>query len=759
MIFSVVDHPRAEEERPSALIRTRLGRELTQRDLVEQGIDVLASYFDGRVDLAVTDKQLAWIHSKIPVVAVLERARLAVPMVLDENLGQYHTYDEMETMLNSLASTYPNLTHLTTLGTSIQGRQIWAIKISDNPDTDEDEPEVLIMGCHHAREIMSVEIPLLFAEYLLTHYVPGSQVKELVDEREIWIVPMINPDGHVYVQYNHEGDWWTWWRKNRRDNGAGSYGVDLNRNYGYMWGYDDIGSSPDPSSTTYRGTAPFSEPETQAVRDFCASKSFKVALSYHSYGELILFPWGYAPIYTADHNLFLALGDSLQRWNSYTLGCNAMGTIYLTNGDTDDWAYGDTSTKDRLFCFTVELNSYEEGGFAPPENLIAGTFLKVLDANLTLIRRADNPYSVLGPEPPHMYDVALLAPPSYKLQWSDGHPADPNPPVSWELVEYKDLSMVTDSCRDGSNLWILNGFSESFSRAHDGDNSYYSGVGDNLHHTMRMNSIYPVSFGETLSCWLWYDIEPGWDYAYLEASNDQGMIWWTVPGNRTTDDNPHGLNRGNGITGNSGGWVQAEFYLDSIGIPLEANDILLLRFSYMTDSHLTMEGMYIDSIYPTIVHEEKTSFASLPDTFYVITPEAIGHYAYLVRAADAENHRGLWSDVVFHTVTDLTAAGTPALRTMLAQNFPNPFNPTTTIRFVVGAKDLDASGTVHVLLELYDVSGRRIAVLKDAPVPSGEYSVAWNGKGTEGRDLASGVYFARLVVGEIVRTRKMVLLK
>ena len=364
----------ADEERPSALVRSVLTRNLTQRDIVSRNIDVLAVYPDGRVEMAVTESQLEWLRGLGVHVAVLERARLGAPAALDENLGLYHTYDEMTAVLDSLAAEHPGLTRIDTLGFSWEGRVILAIKISDGADVDEDEAEVLIVGCHHAREIMSVEIPLLFAEYLLANYGTSPQVTQLVDEREIWIVPMLNPDGHVYVQNNHSADWWTWWRKNRRDNGDGTFGVDLNRNYGYMWGYDDAGSSPDPSSLLYRGPAPFSEPETQAMRDFCASRSFTAALSYHSYSELILFPWGYAPIYTDDHEMFVVLSDSLKRGNDYTPGNTAMGAIYLTNGDSDDWAYGETGEKDRFYCFTIELNSYEEGGFGPPDTMIQPTF-------------------------------------------------------------------------------------------------------------------------------------------------------------------------------------------------------------------------------------------------------------------------------------------------------------------------------------------------------------------------------------------------
>ena len=361
------------------LVRTRLSKGTGFGDLVDRGIDVLSANRDGTFDMAVTDDQLEWLRSGSLRVEILARPMLGATADLDENLGLYHTYDEMLSALEQMVFDFPDLTRLDTIGTSIEGRVIVALKISDNAGVDEGETEVLIVGCHHARELMSVDVPLMFAGYLLSNYGISSFVTSMVDGREIWIAPMINPDGHVYVQNNHTDDWWNWWRKNRRDNGDGTIGVDLNRNYGYEWGYDDVGSSPDPSSLLYRGPSAFSEPETQALRDFCASREFSVALSYHSYGELIIHPWGYDAIYTDDHEMFTVLGDSLSRGNDYYVGCTATNVLYPVNGDTDDWMYGETALKDRIFSYTIELNTYGEGGFGPPDSLIVPTFEKVLD--------------------------------------------------------------------------------------------------------------------------------------------------------------------------------------------------------------------------------------------------------------------------------------------------------------------------------------------------------------------------------------------
>ena len=743
-------------EDSTALLRIRLNREVRYRDLIERNVDVLAVYPDGRADIAVNDLQRKWIRSVTPGYEVLhERGMPRATAELDSNLGDYHTYDETEAVLDSLANLFPQLTRLDTLGTSIEGRLIRGIKISDNAGLDEDEAELLIMGCHHARELMSVEVPLMLAEHLLGGYGTSPHLTDLVDTREIWIVPMVNPDGHVYVQNNHSGESYNWWRKNRRDNLDGTYGVDLNRNYSYKWGYDDTGSSPNTGSPVYRGPAPFSEPETQAVRDFCAEHSFSVALSYHSYSELILYPWGYSPIYTDDHEFFSTFADSIERGTGYLPGCSATGAIYPTNGDTDDWAYGETAEKNRIYSLTVELNSYQEGGFAPPDTLIEPTFNKVLDLNLTMIARAEEPYSVIGPEIPLLSEVTPLANPDFLLEWSGPSPSDPNQPAGYNILQFRGLSGTRDLCEIGDTLWHADGFYLTDTRSDAGTHSYYSDMGSSMNNTLEMATVYSRSFGDTLSCMLWYDIETDWDYAYLEASLDQGLIYTPVPGNVTTDYDPNGSNRGNGITGSSGGWVEADFYLCDIP-DITANALIKLRFAYITDSYVDEEGIYVDDISPTAYSEQKITIAeAVQDTFYMVEPAETGDYAYQIKAFDSEAHLSRGSNIVFYSVSDITDDTTqPVLLTSLRQNYPNPFNPSTNIEFTVGGK-----GSSPVTLEIFDVAGRKVASILDRNMSAGSYSVRWNGRGGGGIKMASGIYFMRLSVGDTVMSKKMILLR
>ena len=297
--------------------------------------------------------------------------------------GAYHSHFELEVDLMALESSYPNLAKVFVIGESLERRNIYALKISDNVSLNEEEAEVIFLGCHHAREWISVEIPYLLGKYLVENYESNPEVKSLVDKSEIWVVPLVNPDGLEYSIH-----FYRYWRKNRRDNGNGSYGVDPNRNYGYKWGYDDEGSSPNSFSYTYRGQAPFSEPETQAVRDLFLQRDFQAMISYHNYSQVILYPWGYTEEPTEKDALLDEIAAKMSELmegvngNTYDYG-QASGDLYFTNGGTTDWTFGTFS----IPSYTIELPpiDIQHGGFFNAEKDIQSIFNENLPAALYLI--------------------------------------------------------------------------------------------------------------------------------------------------------------------------------------------------------------------------------------------------------------------------------------------------------------------------------------------------------------------------------------
>src|SRR6266481_2073913 len=210
----------------------------------------------------------------------------------------FHTPPQVDVALTTLHNTYPGKTSIITIGTSYGGNPIKALKISSNPGVnDPTKGDVVYVALHHAREWISVEVALYLADELLARYSTDATLHADMDRLQIWIIPVVNPDGYAYTTTDGSCSVPTsprMWRKNRRDNGDGTYGVDLNRNWGYQWGLLS-GSSDITSTDTYHGTSAFSEKETQVLRDFVNGlTNLKTLVSYHSFTELYLRPWAYA---------------------------------------------------------------------------------------------------------------------------------------------------------------------------------------------------------------------------------------------------------------------------------------------------------------------------------------------------------------------------------------------------------------------------------------------------------------------------------
>lgn len=306
------------------------------------------------------------------------------------NTGGFFTYNQLLDILDSMALLYPNLISIKqSIDTThtFEGRSIYYLKISDNPTVDENEPEVLYTALHHAREPESLSQLIYYMWYLLENYSANSDIQKLIDNTEMYFIPCINPDGYIYNETTNPSGG-GFWRKNRRDNLDGEFGVDLNRNYGYEWGFDDIGSSTNSAAATYRGTAPFSEPETQAMKNFTESHSFKLALNYHTYGNHNIVPFGYIPdLLSPDSVPFDFFGHAITRYNKYHVGTANQTVNYSVNGSSDDWMYGEQITKSKIFAMTPEVGRNDDG-FWPASDRIIPLSQENIYANLTLARLA-----------------------------------------------------------------------------------------------------------------------------------------------------------------------------------------------------------------------------------------------------------------------------------------------------------------------------------------------------------------------------------
>ena len=232
----------------------------------------------------------------LAIALVLAAASTAAASEFPAGKQGYHSYTEMAADVAAVAAAHPDIVSRFSIGKSYQGRDLWAVKISDNVNVDEAEPEVMFDGGHHADEHMSTEMTLHILHWLVDGYGVDPRITAIVDSREIWIVFMVNPDG---VEYDISGGRFHNWRKNRQPTpGTSSIGTDLNRNYGYRWGGGGR-TSANPADITYRGTAAFSTPEDRAMRAFLASRvvggrqQIRTAITFHESGRLVMWPYGY----------------------------------------------------------------------------------------------------------------------------------------------------------------------------------------------------------------------------------------------------------------------------------------------------------------------------------------------------------------------------------------------------------------------------------------------------------------------------------
>jgi carboxypeptidase T len=301
-----------------------------------------------------------------------------------EAIAGYHSAQSLEEDMRQLAKSQPEVVELREIGRSLEGRPIWALRIGERKGS---KRKVLFMGCHHAREWISVEVPYLLAAHLVEN-ANQDPVRQWLAQGEVWVAPMVNPDGHEYARTTDR-----LWRKNRRPNPDGSFGVDPNRNYGYMWGTLNVNTSSHvPSDETYVGSHAFSEPETRAIRDLIACESFRGLITYHSFSQLILYPWGYTsdPIADGDDQarmveLAKSIQVLIQNVHDVAYTAEQASELYPAAGDTTDWSYGTY----QIPSFTIELRpqSQEDGGFILPPAQIEPTWEENRAAALDFIQR------------------------------------------------------------------------------------------------------------------------------------------------------------------------------------------------------------------------------------------------------------------------------------------------------------------------------------------------------------------------------------
>ncbi len=370
-----------QEPEPVAMVRLTAPPAPVLARVARFGLEIYRSPFTGETILFATPAELDRLRTAgISFEIVHEDAAEYFASRLDAALGPgsmggYCTFDEVVAWMDDMAAAHPDIiSPKFSLGTSHEGLTIWAFIVSDAPDPaapDHSRPAVFYNSLIHAREPISVMLLMGFVEDIVRLHEAGEPgAAFLLASRELWFIPVINPDGYTFNESYRPGGGGMW-RKNKRDNnGDGIFqpnddGVDLNRNFGYHWGEDDVGSSPSPTSSVYRGPESFSEPETRAVRAVFERREFEFALNYHSHSNVYIHPWGYTSDPVDRLEDFQTWAARLSVFNHFPWGTGEGMIGYNTNGDAVDWEYGELG----LLAMVAEVGTWYDN-FWPPTSRI-----------------------------------------------------------------------------------------------------------------------------------------------------------------------------------------------------------------------------------------------------------------------------------------------------------------------------------------------------------------------------------------------------
>jgi hypothetical protein len=639
--------------------------------------------------------------------------------------GQYQSYDEIKATLRTWASSYPNIVMLDSIGPTYGGRYIYAIKISDNPTVQEDETEVLLDGQHHAREWAAGQAAMHFADTIIHNYATNSAFQNYVDSHQTWVIPIVNVDGFVY---DYPGQ--LYWRKNRQPFGSAT-GSDPNRDYNGTcsgnrmsdWGSLVSGSrtANDPNDETWMGARGAWGLEVAAMNAFFKQHTFVANPSMHSYSELILWPYGDGTA-TPDQTYLQTLGQGIAAQmaglHGGTYTPERSDALYPSNCISVDWVYGWSHYIGGFPCasFTFELGT----DFYQPAADLNSIERECFDGLWYLFNRSDSIGLALeGTVPrPVLAVMDSSATGDFTLHWTPTRP-EHNHPDQWEVEELSGLTVNAEGFESGLSRWVVQGASASTTQKHAGTYSAFLGTGNNISNYIQTADPYPVHAGDSLTYWIWYNVENNYDVTVAEVSLE-GKEWFQLHDR---------------FTGNSSGWQRKAWSLE----PWVGKSVFI-RFRYMTDDGTTNAGVYIDDVSPVPVFATHTTIATgVADTLYDVTGKAPGQYWYRARGHNAAwgwGDKGPLEDVLVTgtgIAQDRTVNG---VRAALSVE-PNPGAGRTSVRYA-----LPTSGAAAIAI--YDASGRLVRTMASGRQVAGEHTMNWDGRDASGRLVPAGVYHVRM---------------
>ena len=618
------------------------------------------------------------------------------------SMGGYLTYQEMLDQLDLMKSLYPqlistkeNISDFLTEGEpdnsttpSIGGNGIKWVKISDNPTiSSEEEPQILYTAIHHAREPNSLSQLIFYMWYLLENYELDNEIKSIVDNTELFFIPVVNPDGYLYNEKT-DPNGGGFWRKNRKN----GHGVDNNRNYEYyingnsndgVWGGE--GASNNTSSSSYHGTGPFSEIENQAIKWFCEQHNFVMAFNNHSYGDLLLYPYGYtsdAP--TPENEVFEIISKELVSRNGFN---NILSSgLYPAAGDSDDYMYGTIGTHNKIYAMTPEIGSE----FWPPSSQIEEIAKSMMYLNTTSAKMVNN-YAVLNDTSPAFIgdeviinqtfnlkrmgisgngnftisvnpislnisavgdpilfsNLELLEETNGSIQYTLLNDTQPGDNIVFELIvnngNYEQKVLVKkvygkiipvfeDYGNSVTNNFNNNGWNTTNTSFVSPSNSITDSPNGNYQNnenktiTISEEVILTNAISANITFYAKWDIENNWDYVQLEVSLDNGNSWIPQCGLFTNEgsDNQTQPTGEPLYDGSQNDWV-----LEQIDLNDYLGEEITIRFNFVTDGEVRADGFYFDDLTINVIDNEALGNSDIIESSFGVHPNPLKNFLYI----------------------------------------------------------------------------------------------------------------------------------
>jgi carboxypeptidase T len=668
-------------------------------------------------------------------------------------MGGHLKWEEAIAKLDSMRLQYPNLVSVKwSIGNSYENRAMWTIRVTKNPDAPTGKPEIWLNGVTHAREPIGMENVFFYLYWLLENYNIDPVATYILNNREIYFTPFINPDGYYYNQTTNPGGGGMW-RKNRQP--YGSYiGADLNRNFGTynFWNASNGGSSESPSADTYRGSYPFSCPEDSNYKIFFNSRNFKVGLDYHSFGNYLLKPYYWCDPNPTPHDaVFNEMGADIVAENHFTFGTSSQTLQYYIRGGDLDWCYSSDSTghSTNRFFMLPEVGTIT---FWPTQaeiiplaqscaymniymSLVAGPYPKLMNATLNKSVYSQNESGTFKVV---IRNKGLMDASNVKIQFT--------PLSSYVTIPVQVYNRATLPLRTSDSTTF------NFTVSGTCPNNY--GIPARLK-IMQNDTI-------TISNQIYY-ILVGNGTAILLDSAENGFTNWTTTGTwavTTTQyhsathsftDSPAG-----NYTSNTDNPMTLNFPLNTSSLP-----VVFLSFwhRYYTEGGSDFCRVEVSNDNGTNWSEIKSYSGNMQTWAYQsfdITSYCNGSANVKVRfrltSNGSQEYDGWYVDDIKIVGYQSQSVGignwnvTPN-KYELEQNYPNPFNPSTQINYSIAKEGF-------VKISIFDVLGREVKVLVNEVKTPGFYAVDF-----DGTNLSSGMYFYRMESGYFVDTKKMTLIK